>query len=809
MKKYVECLRNQQRASWLLVFVTLAMGTVFGAYAYSGDGGYDAPYFQADYIQDLSEYTSPLVNPALIYRVNQMHLEGGGYTWGTGNGLGFAQLSFITPIKRNQSAGFTALLAGAKIQEMGFTAGGTDLVATGSELRFGDQWLIGNYGVRLLPWFMVGGNLKLRLTNQFGVNTAVSMPGLDAGVYFNPLDNYLLGDLGFSITLQDFVPAKTEWKKTGGVSTNIVATRARFGSRYSVFNDKFIVYAEGVVDNAFTDIYKNLIKSVETDSNGAVKISEASVEDMKKAIRFGAGLRYMFIPQLWLKAGWTNNNIPYVGVKANGMFPLPEMINYVTGDFNIGYSFWEGLFGIKDERGLTVMAKGSVDFGPTREQRLSKELYDKLSVSPMNAYIEAMKLYEAQKYWLASFAFGKVLALFPNFHLNDKVTFYMGDCYSKLYMNKTAREMFQEGLEKFTTSETRAKYLYGLMQLDYREGKYDDALKNHAFIVNLYPDHEIRGDADYLAGEVHFARKNYGAAEQLFSNIKPKSPAYLYGQYTLAIIDLENKKPELAKEALKKVIAADSANATNSISLLSDAAYLKLGHIYFEEVLLTKAVTEAYKKVSAGSAYGDEASLAIAWCFVKVSQPSFAEPVLDQLISSYPKSPYIPEAYLLKGYANMLNKRYESAKSLFDQAVQLSKGTFVTEADLDAKQKEYVDAENIFQPTADNIKKNALRRPNAKTEEERGVLKQEYDKFERENTALFNYTLLQKSHTKFLRRKEQILMDAEFALAKVTAIIGSSGTGKAVEVQKDKIQDVDKEILELQKQLDKEKLKQK
>ncbi|MBD3344355.1 MAG: hypothetical protein GF401_04755, partial [Chitinivibrionales bacterium] len=55
------------------------------AFSYVGTGGYDAPYFQADFYQDLGDYTSGLVNPALLYRVNQIHFDAGFYRWALGH----------------------------------------------------------------------------------------------------------------------------------------------------------------------------------------------------------------------------------------------------------------------------------------------------------------------------------------------------------------------------------------------------------------------------------------------------------------------------------------------------------------------------------------------------------------------------------------------------------------------------------------------------------------------------------------------------------------------------------------------------
>ena len=61
--------RMGSMAGMLLVFVGALL--CFTTYGLEGNGGYDAPYFQADYIQDLSDFSSGIVNPALLYRVNQ------------------------------------------------------------------------------------------------------------------------------------------------------------------------------------------------------------------------------------------------------------------------------------------------------------------------------------------------------------------------------------------------------------------------------------------------------------------------------------------------------------------------------------------------------------------------------------------------------------------------------------------------------------------------------------------------------------------------------------------------------------------
>ena len=505
----------------MLWMVCVGMMLTYCGRAQGQTGGYDAPFFQADFIEDLSDFSSGLVNPALLYRVNQYRLEGGFYRWemdeaGSTTPLGYQEMSFLVPIRLNHTIGLSWIGTGSTIDRTTIDFNdATNTIRDLGEANFGDNWFVGHYSWRILPWFIAGANAKLRYESKFGMSQQLAV-GLDLGVYVNPMDHFRYGDLGFSLNLQDVVPSIPIWHDTGATLDQVGVTRVRAGVRYSGLNDKLVIDFEGVVDNALSDLYAGILKADTVWTNATPDVTKAY--ELKKAFRLSAHVKWQFIPQVWLKAGWANNNIPYIGFNFNFIYPLPEMINYLNYDVHIGYAL--PIAGQEDERGLTMMHRLSTDFGPTREQRESKRLYDQLILAPMDAYNEAMRLYLAGKYWEAAFAFGKVVSLYPNFYLNDKAAYYMGDSYKRLYMNETARAVFKSALEEYTTSDMRSKYLYGLETIDYREGKYEDALKNHAFITNLYGESDIRPDADYVAGEIHFLRKNYKAAEQLLSRIK-------------------------------------------------------------------------------------------------------------------------------------------------------------------------------------------------------------------------------------------------------------------------------------------------
>ena len=784
-------------------FCAVLLAGSIPVYATGGNGGYAAPYFQADFIQTVSEWTSPLVNPALLYRVNQKHFDFGWYQYAIAEeGLGYQQMSLLWPFYRNHTFGGTFLWSANTIRLTGLTASNSP--ADSGSTSFQDLWPILHYSFRVIPSLTVGANLKLRYEKQFTRKGKLSnVPGLDLGVYWNPLDHYRLGDIGLSVNLQDLLPTQINWGDVVSepeLSKEMVVNRARVGIRYAALNDNLVWDGEVVVDNAFRDILGAVSEAYENMSKAWADSAHTTLSGVFPIIpRFGTHFKIMFIPQIWLKLGLTNTYTPYFGFNYNLIYLLPEMINYVHLDFHLGYNFTDRAGNIRDDRGFTMMTKLGMDFGQTREQFLSKKLYDKLILAPMDAYNEAMRLYLAGKYWEAGFAFGKVISLFPNFHLNDKAKWYQGDCYTKMYLNDISREVFKEALEEYTTSEMRSKYIYGLQRLDYREGKYDEALKNHAFIINLYPESEIRADADYLAGEIQFQRKNYNVAEQLLSSLKPGDPSYLYAQYTLAIINIENNKDQAAMQNLTTIIKDSTQEVSDQ--LLQDAANLKLGHLFFESGDKLRQAVEAYQRVPDGSPFQDEALLGTAWAWMKVNRPTEAAQTIEKLLFNYSESPLIPEAYLVKGYALMLLKRPAEAENTLEQCLNACKRDFVTEDALQKRQAQFDEYLSKFQPTAEQILKNAKRKPTNKTLEERPTLEKEYQKYAKENRDFFNYTVLAKSHTRFFKRKDEIVSDAEYALAKATAQSKARGAIQQLQEQKTQEQKLEEEKKKLEEEM--------
>jgi len=774
-----------------------------------GGGGYDAPYFQADFTQDLNSWTSALVNPALLYRVNQMHASMAFYRWGLDRGnIGYQDFGLFYPIRLNHTVGLTLLHTRNNMNQTVAAAPGSpnDFEDIGS-VSYQDLWVIGNYSYRIIPWLVVGANAKMRTQLQFGESAVSGVPGLDVGVYLNPIDHYRFGDLGVSISLLDVMPTQTPWKAlalTDASDKLITSSRARFGIRYAGLNDNLVTSFEMILDNALQFIHDNVnwLKSDMQRLRDNPDYANFSISSPPMVPRWGFHAKYLFIPQIWFKGGWTNNNIPYLGFNYNVLYPLPEMINTFNVDYHFGYSFVEQSAGtLNDERGMVMMLKLSADVGRTREQKESRRLYNKLVVAPMDTYQEAMRLFYAGRYWEAVFAYGKLMTMFPTFYLNDKAIYFMGESYRHLYMNETAREIFREALEEYTTSDMRAHYLYGLMNVDYREELYDEALRNHAFIINLYPESEIVGEANYLAGQIAFLRGNYDEAKVLLEQVKPSDPSYVYAQYTLGIVNLQTDRQQAAIQCLL-IVMNDTASHKSDV-MIQNAAALKLGHLYFEAGDKLREAVESYARVPDNAVpYGDEAMLGSSWAWIKAGQAQMALQRAERIIQLHPESPLVPEAHLLRGYALMLLRRFPEAVVALERSIASTEKTYVTNDDVKKGKVKLDGATEEFAPSAEKIKRNAARKPTQRTIDERPGLHREYGKFAKENNDFFDLKVLEKSHNRFHMQKEQIVDDATYALARATSHVQNRGTSQQLERLRQEQQQIDDELEKLRRELE-------
>jgi tetratricopeptide (TPR) repeat protein len=240
---------------------------------------------------------------------------------------------------------------------------------------------------------------------------------------------------------------------------------------------------------------------------------------------------------------------------------------------------------------------------------------------------------------------------------------------------------------------------------------------------------------------------------------------------------------------------------TNSEKALQEAALTKAGHLYYEEGKLREAVAH-YSRVPITSRYADEVLLGMAWCYIKGNEFDQAMQYSDQLISNCPKSVLLPEAYLIKGYCMTLKTDYGSAKGMFQQCIELCKKPTMSEPQIKQREQEFQQFTMQFSAKEKDIMVNSLTRPNEKVMSDRVQMRDQYNQYEETLKERLHFRTEAQKVLLFARSRDKILKDAEYALATAIHLEQSQKKDEIMQKQKQEEQELEKDIDQLQRELE-------
>ena len=408
-----------------------------------------------------------------------------------------------------------------------------------------------------------------------------------------------------------------------------------------------------------------------------------------------------------------------------------------------------------------------------------------------------MRLYLNRQFLEAAYAFGKVQTKYPAFHLVDQAAFYKAKSFENLRMHKAARAVYEDAIKRYPRTEQNAKYHFQLMNIDYKEGKYTDAMAKYQNIVQVFGKSDVKADADYIAGQIKFEQGLYQESVDLLAAILPGNANYFYARYTMGIAYSRMGKWEEAENCFRDITEQPVSNQSERD--LQDAAKVKLGHIYFSgEKPDVAAAAQMYGQVEPGSPVYDEAMLGIAWSFLKVNKPDEALKPANWIISNLPESFLVSEAYLVQGYCYFIKKDYNKAVKSLEQAEKRTEQPVVSVAARDSARQAYEAMQSDFdsvqvyeamQSDFDSVQVKALdlarQLPTPRVESKREALKPDFDKANQaiEDYAAFTQRSIQSD--RFESNRKRILDDAGFTLATVKTKMagGAGGSGAAQELE--------------------------
>jgi TolA-binding protein len=717
-------------------------------------------YQQNDWFGEYGQNTSMYVNPAGIAEADQFEVKGAFFS-SIGGAAMQEYATAVYPLGYNWTIG-------ASFFENGATLDNGDSYTE-------NAFLVGA-AYRLFHWLAVGVDMSIIYINQFDVNNQLTL-GLDVGLSWNPISNSKLGHLQIGVALQNIVPPVVAVAEEG-------VTDGGFK-----FVPPFSADGYQIPTNLNVSLfYRGLNRALEVKAEVSVlDILHQEAEGGKgMAIEFGVTGTYYITQLLGVRARFTKEGYPVIGATVNvkdvSFFKYIELVLEMSHDQLVE----------KKNRGFLWNVNVSARFGDTREEAIGEANYRRLKIEPENDYRAAMRLYLNRDFTNAAYAFGKVQTKYPTFHLVDQAAFYKAKSFENMRMHTAARSIYEEAIRKYPESDQVPKYHFQLMNIDYKEGDYAQAMIKYQFIVQNFPKSDVKPDADYIAGQIKFEQKQYQESIDLLQAILPGNANYFYARYTMGIAYSRLGKWDEAKASFEDIIAQPASNQSERD--LQDAARIKLGHIYFSALEGTgEAASENIAKAAAlyGEVYNkikgkpqdavnpidEEAALALGWTFLKVNKPAQALQFSNWIINSRPNSYLVSEAYLVNGYCYYLQNDLTQSEAALSKAVELTSKPTISQAERDSAKTAYGEMKAGFDSIQVDVLSLARQLPTPRVNQKRAALQPKFDAANRaiENYAVFQQRVIQSD--RFESNRKRVSEDAEFTLATVKTKLGQQGGG--------------------------------
>ena len=712
-------------------------------------------YQQNDWFGEFGGNTSMYVNPAGIAETDQLEVSIGFFSTISGE-ASQEYVSLTYPIDYKHTLGFSFFENGATVD--------------GNHSYFENALMLG-YAYNLFHCLALGVDLSILQVDQFGSNQQFTV-GADVGLSWNPIASSKLGFLQIGLAVQNVLqPAISTAEESDGyqfiLMTEEEAYKIPMNLNFSVFyrgwNRTFELKGEvSVID---------LVHDEEEGGKG-------------QNIETSFTLTYYLSPFLGVRVRFTKEGYPVAGATVN--VKDLKIFKYLALDLEMSH---DDIYEQKN-RGFIWAVKLTSRFGSTREEKIGEERYRRLKIEPENDYRAAMRLYLNRQFLEAAYAFGKVQTKYPAFHLVDQAAFYKAKSFENLRMHKAAKSIYEDAIKRYPQSDQRAKYHFQLMNIDYKEGKFSEAIVKYQGIAQRFGESDVKADADYIAGQIKFEQGLYQEAVDLLASILPGNANYFYARYTMGIAYSRMSKWDEAENCFRDITEQPTSNQSEKD--LQDAARVKLGHIFFsgENANIAEAA-RLYGQVKSTSPVYDEAMLGVAWAFIKVNKPDEAIKPAQWIIANLPNSFLISEAYLVEGYCHFMKKDYKRAETSLRQAEKLTEQPVVSMTARDSARKAYEDMSEEFESVQQQALDLARQLPTPRVQKKRDALKPTFDKA---NKSIEDYaSFMQKSiqSDRFEANRKRILDDAGFTLATVKTKMNQGG-GEAIQ-ELEELDDLDLE----------------
>ncbi len=281
--------------------------------------------------------------------------------------------------------------------------------------------------------------------------------------------------------------------------------------------------------------------------------------------------------------------------------------------------------------------------------------------------------YFFQNQYLKAYETFQSLSAYPNFQ--DATLFWLGETYLKGSDYKQAEKNYKQLLELYPTSSYVPQALYSLGWVAFEQKNYKTAQDIFFKLIRSFPSHTLREDASFKAAECSYYLGEYSSATKYFQDYleafvhSPRQAQvhFYIGESYYYLNDYLTASTFYAKAA---EISSDV-----KIILLSKISlgwcYVKLKRYELAQKTFAQARTLAEEK----NALSDDIYLGQASLYSEMAEHSKAIEAYSQLISQFPSSSRLAEAYLGKANNLYILQDYQGAlveyRNIIDKFAQI------------------------------------------------------------------------------------------------------------------------------------------
>lgn len=279
------------------------------------------------------------------------------------------------------------------------------------------------------------------------------------------------------------------------------------------------------------------------------------------------------------------------------------------------------------------------------------------------AYLLMAQCYLYQNQYLKAIEVLDKILLLPNTeNLKDDVFYWKAEVYFRAKDYTRAKNFYNEILSNFPDSEYGADATYSLGWSSFELGDYGEAIKSFNKLIQLYPDNYLIEDAYFKIAESLYNQKEYQKAKEAltfflgqFPESKKREQAYFFkaesnyylGDYDSAIVDYRELSGLTENEKLG-VLSKTGIGWSN---------LMKKNYSLAEQAFRDAEKIAKEKNIALDGVILGEASL-----FSETEKNAEALSLYEELISKFPESSFLLDAYL--GKANSLYRQEKYAEAL-------------------------------------------------------------------------------------------------------------------------------------------------